>query len=343
MPSSSEPRARVLAAWIDGWRRALAAPAITLGVLVATFVTALPLALIVGERIEADLGSSAEATSVAEAWNAGWAAEFGGRAQGVARTFTHEIIGFGATLAIASRFADAESLDPSIALAVAGYLLLWMFLWGGILDRFARQRPIRGPAFFAACGTFFGRFLRLAVVIAPLYWAIFRWVHPLLFGTLYDRWTRDLTVEREAVLLRAGLYAAFFGLLGLVGLVADFARVRAVVEDRHSMVGAFLASVRFVRRRLVRLFGLYLLQILALALIAVVWYASAPGATTSPAAGLLAAQVYLLLRVWARLALAGAQVAFFQSDLAHASYAARPQPMWPDSPTVEGLRNLRQP
>ncbi len=344
MPSSSDPRpAGVLASWIDGWRRVLRAPAITLGVLVATLLTALPLALIVGDRIESDLGPSREAASVADGWNAGWAAEFGARAQGVARTFTHEIVGFGATVATASRFADAESIEPAIASAVAVYLALWMFLWGGILDRFARQRPIRAPAFFAACGVFFWRFLRLALLVGPVYWVVLSVVHPLLFGTLYDWWTRDLTVERDAVMFRAGLYGIFFGILALVGLVADLARVRAVVEDRHSMIGAALAALRFVRRRLVRLSGLYLLHVLALALVLLAWLAAAPGATVSPAVAFLLTQMYLLLRIWTRLALAAAEVSFFQGELAHASYAAAPLPMWPDSPTVEGLRNLRQP
>jgi len=330
----------VVGSWIDGWRRALGAPALTLGVLVVTALTALPLALIVGDRIESDLGRSGEARSVAEGWNAGWAAEFGARTEGVARTFTHEILGFGATMAIASRFADAESLEPAIAAAVTIYIAVWLFLWGGILDRFARQRPIRGPAFFAACGVFFGRFLRLALIVGPIYWAMFAWLHPLLFGTVYDWWTRNLTVEREAVLLRAALYAVFLGILALVGLVADFAKVRAVVEDRHSMIGAFLASARFVRRRLVRLAGLYALTVAALGVIAVAWSAVAPGAATAPAVSFLAAQVYLLLRLWTRLALAAAEVAFFQGELAHDAYAAAPLRVWPDSPTVEGLRNL---
>ena len=78
MPSSSDappPRARALASWIDGWRRALGAPAITLGVLLTTLAAAVPLAMAMGDRIEADLGASAEATRAAEGWNAEWAAE----------------------------------------------------------------------------------------------------------------------------------------------------------------------------------------------------------------------------------------------------------------------------
>ena len=183
MPSSSDrgPRAGVVASWMEGWKRTLGAPAITIGVMLATLVAAVPLAVIVGSRIEADLGSSAEADAAADGWHAGWAAEFAGRSEGVARTFTHEIIGFGGTLSTLSRFVDAGELDLAIATAVAGYLLLWLFLWGGILDRYARQRPIRAAAFFAACGVHFLRFLRLAALVAPLYWALFALLHPLLF------------------------------------------------------------------------------------------------------------------------------------------------------------------
>ena len=344
MPSSSDrpvrPRARVLASWLDGWRRALGAPAITAGVLVATLLAALPLAIAIGDRVETDLDASAEAVRAAEGWNAEWAAEFGARAQGVARTFTHEIIGFGGTLATASRFVDAETLDPAIGTAVAGYIAVWLFLWGGILDRFARQRPIRGAAFFAACGVFFGRFLRLALLVGPINWALFLWVHPLLFDDAYDWWTRDLTSEREAAIVRGVLYLVFLALLALVGLVTDFAKIRAVVEDRHSMVGAALASLRFVRGRLGRLSGLYLLNVVALTLVVAVWSMVAPAATAPPAMSFLLAQIYLLLRIWTRLALAAAEVSFFQAELAHATYSAAPLPNWPDSPTVEGLRNL---
>ena len=204
MPSSSDrgPRAGVVASWMEGWKRTLGAPAITIGVMLATLVAAVPLAVIVGSRIEADLGSSAEADAAADGWHAGWAAEFAGRSEGVARTFTHEIIGFGGTLATTSAWLDAGALDPAIAAAVGMYLALWMFLWGGILDRFARQRPIRGAAFFAACGVFFWRFLRLALLVGPIYWALFVWLHPLLFVDAYDWLTRDLTSERQAAAMR---------------------------------------------------------------------------------------------------------------------------------------------
>ena len=51
-----------------------------------------------------------------------------------------------------------------LAAAVATYLLVWIFLSGGVLDRYARQRPTRAHGFFAAAGVFFWRFLRLGLV-----------------------------------------------------------------------------------------------------------------------------------------------------------------------------------
>jgi hypothetical protein len=51
----------------------------------------------------------------------------------------------------------------------------------------SRARPVRTAAFFAACGVFFWRFLRLAVIVGAAYWAVFARLHPYLFGTLWNQ------------------------------------------------------------------------------------------------------------------------------------------------------------
>ena len=119
------------------------------------------------------------------------------QAQGLGRTFTHEILGFGGTLANVSGLLDRRELNPTVAGAIVAYVAAWIFLSGGLLDRLARGRPIRTAAFFSACGVYFVRFLRLAVVIGAVYRALFRWLQPWLFTTVYDRLTRDLTEERK--------------------------------------------------------------------------------------------------------------------------------------------------
>jgi hypothetical protein len=67
---------------------------------------------------------------------------------------------------------------------------------------------------------------------------------------------------------------------------------------------------------------------------------SARVATSGLAAVLALAlgQVYIVLRVIARLTFAASQIALFQSRLAHAGYTARPLPVWPDSAAAEAVR-----
>ena len=85
----------VLGAWPEGWRRVLKAPALSASLLVLTLAMAVPLGAALGGMIESHLGASTAAEGPAWNWDAGWAAEFAAQAQGLGRTFTHEIIGFG--------------------------------------------------------------------------------------------------------------------------------------------------------------------------------------------------------------------------------------------------------
>src|SRR5688572_20799371 len=114
-PDTATPRATALGAFLEGWRRVLGAPAITLGVLAVLFLLALPLTLALRGMLTEHLGSSVVSERVAWNWDAGWAAEFGTQAQGIGRTFTHEILGFGGTLSVISGFFDGRPLPPAIA------------------------------------------------------------------------------------------------------------------------------------------------------------------------------------------------------------------------------------
>src|SRR5690349_805935 len=127
MPSSPDRaapdrgRAPVPGAFLEGWRRTLHAPALTLGILLLTLAVAAPLAAIVGRLIEHELGASAMAESLQWNWDEGWANAFRARQNGVGATFTHEMLGFGGTMASASRLVDGVPLDASLAGAVVAY------------------------------------------------------------------------------------------------------------------------------------------------------------------------------------------------------------------------------
>jgi hypothetical protein len=200
--------------------------------------------------------------------------------------------------------------DRSIGVrATLASLVIWSFAWGGILDRYARNRPTRGRGFFAAAGAHFPALLRLGVMFLLL----------------------------DAAIALATGQTAHAVLASIAYMVATFARIRIVVEDRRSALGATLGALRFLRRNpagigLVVVFAI--LQTLALVAVA---FATDPDATggwrRAVAQGSIAVPMILILIEHA------AGTSLFQARLAHASYTAAPPVVWPDSPAAEAITN----
>lgn len=339
MASSSD--ARAWRAFREGLRRVNGAPAVLAGMCAFTLVLALPLSLALRGMLADHLGASLAADAAASGTNYDWWQEFEEGAAGLGATFVPSIIGFGAVLDNLSAMADNLPMATTVAAAVAAWMVLWSFLSGGVLDRFARNRPTRAHGFFAAAGVHFWRFLRLGVLALAAYAVLFGPVHEALLDDAYAAFTRDLTVERTAFAIRVVLYLVFAALLTAVNIVFDFARVRIVVEDRRSAVGALLASARFVGRHR-RAAYLYLLNAAAFVLLVLLYALAAPGA---PGEGLHAVlvlglgQLFIVGRHYLKLVFYASEVAFFQSALAHAAFTAAPPLVWPESPAAEAIVN----
>ena len=336
---------RILHAFVDGMRRVSAAPAVLFGVALVTLLAAVPPGLALGGMIAESLGDSQAAVTAADGVNGEWWREFSAGASGVGASFSPRILGFGGVLDNLSGMLDNTPRPRVLAGIGAAYLLVWIFLAGGIIDRYARNRPLRAAAFFSACGVYFLRFLRLAVAALVAYLLLYGVVHALLFDGLYARATRDMTSERGAFALRVALYLLFGGMFAACSLLFDYAKVRAVVEDRRSMIGALLAAARFIRRRPAATAGLYALNGALFVALLAVWRMVAPGAGTSgwPLwAGLALTQAYLLARLAVKLLFYASETSLFQASLAHAGYVAAPAPAWPESPAAEAIGPARR-
>ena len=331
----------VVGSWFDGFRRVFAAPAVVAAVFLVTLLAALPLAITMRGMIETHLGRSLRSDAVADSVDTDWWQEFTFQTSGLGTTFTPSVIGFAATLDSVSSVLDARPQQVQVKGALAVYLVVWVFLSGGVIDRFARQRRTRAHGFFAAAGVFFWRFLRLAVIAAIVYWFLFAYVHQWLFDDLYTRLTRDLATERAAFLWRVALYLLFGATLIASNVVFDYARIRMVVEDRRSAIGSLSAALGFIVRRRGRVFGLYAVNALVFVVLIGVWALIAPGAGgagVSMWVGFALSQAYVLARLLLKLQFLASQTALFQGSLAHAAYTAAPEPIWPESPAAETIR-----
>ena len=237
-----------------------------MAVWAVTALVALRPAADLHRTIAADLGSSMAASSAANGVNWTWWQEFTARQPAFAQTFQPHIIGFASVLDQRERVRVRRALPgPLIASTGAAYVLIWMFLLGGILDRYARGRRLGAHGFFAASGVFLFRFLRLAVIAGIVWVFVFGVLHDWLFEHFYRWATREVTVERTAFALYAALTVFFVLVVGAVMMVFDYAKVRAVVEDRRSMIGALLAGARFVRRHPAAAASVFLLNVLLFA------------------------------------------------------------------------------
>jgi len=286
------------------------------------------------------LGSSLAADSAASGVNYDWWQEFTAQATSLGTTFTPSVIGFATVLDNISGVLDGRARVAPIAAALVLYLVVWAFVSGGILDRYARQRPIRAHGFFAASGVYGLRFVRLALVAGLVYWWLFAFVHPWLFTTQFDNLTRGMSTERTAFLVRAIFYVLFGIILLAINLVVDYTKVRIVVEDRRSALGSIAAAIRFIRNHPRQVLALYGLNSLTFLGVIAVWALLAPGAGgagVSMWASFVLAQLFIAARLLMKLQFIASQVSLFQANLAHATYVSAPMPVWPESPAAEAI------
>lgn len=331
---------RILGAWVDGWARVGRAPAVLAGVVALTLVGAIPFALTLRATLATHLGASQVAQQVADGVSYDWWQEFQSQASGMSATFSPRTVGFAATLDSLSAVADTRRETTALLGLLAAYIVVWTGLIGGIVDRYARQRPTHVHGFAAASGTFFVRFLRLGVASGLVYGWLFGYLHPWLFDERITSLTRGLDSERAAFAWRAAGYAVFGALVGAANVVFDYAKIRMVVEDRRSALGGLAAGGRFVWRHPSAVAGLYAANLLTFLGLVVVWALLAP---QIPAAGpgmwaaFLLSQCMIVARLAAKLHFLASQTALFQACLAHAGYVAAPTPVWPESPAVEAV------
>jgi len=296
---------------------ALTSPAILLGLWLVNVAVALPAAVALRAELEDAVGASLFHRSLEEGFDTDWYAEYHAGATGLAKTFTPSVIG------AAAIFDNLENwwkgglfgLWPGLVALGVAYALVWAFLLGGVLEKLHQpERLFATEAFLSACGRHFASFLGLVAMAALPYYLVYRfarWLFPAIEGAM-----ADVTSERTILWAVLAGAAVIVLLLSLVRLVFDYAKVAVILEKRGA-ISALGRGVVFVLGHPIKTFGVYAgmgtIWLGVIALYAVL----APGTGQSTLFAVILAfafsQLYLIARLYVRLALLGAEMTLLES------------------------------
>lgn len=222
-------------------------PLVLLGNLAFALVVAVPLSL----QLEGDLAHRGASSAMMYGFDYDWWARWSERQEGPPSALSPEILGTGFA------FPNRGSRDPTILGLGALYLLLQVFLTGGLLGVFRAPTggwTVRG--LLHGSGFYFGRLVRVSLIALAAAGVVFALYAP--FARWVDGLARETVSERTAIALTLGRHAALLLALVAVHMVSSHAKVLVVREERLSSVLAFLSSLGFCARNAFAAFGQYL-------------------------------------------------------------------------------------
>ncbi len=305
---------------------------LVLGVnLALALVLAVPLAV----QLEDDLVHTGASSSMMYGFDYEWWSAWSADQRGLPRSFAPDVFGVGFAArnldlltrgfvpaglfpdgGAEQREADGErragaGIDPLILGFGLLYLLVQTFLTGGLLGVF--RAPQGGWTFRGlvhGSGFYFGRLVRVSLLALGLAAVVFALNVP--FARWVDGIGREAVSERTALALGLGRHALLLLALLLVHMVASFARVIVVLQERRSAALALLSSAGFCARNLLGTLGQYAVVLVAAALLLASWAAFdvrfAVTGWKSQLVVLAVFQAFLFARIALRLGLLASQL-----------------------------------
>jgi hypothetical protein len=184
------------------------------------------------------------------------------------------------------------------------FFVFFLFATGGVLEVYRRDQSLGAAEFFAACGGFFWRFVRLLLflVVALVPAGILAGLVTRVSGRLAS----DAPREMLGFGVEMGGFLLLWVLLVAIRLWFDMAQVRAVAEGERAMRRTLWRALKLTGRNFGSLFWLYLrISLVAwagLALAAWVWVKFVPAGSVGLTflLGQAVVLLWLATRLWQR-------------------------------------------
>ena len=279
---------------------------------VAMLAASIPFGLILGSQLQAELAVQQPVSQGMNEIDPEWWLEFREHAEGLAATFTPTILGFAAPLDNLSSLLDGTRRPVILLVPFAVSMLTWAFLWGAALHRFAHGS---GSGMWRSAVRTFVPFTLISAAAAAVVLALYVTVHPVLFGPIAARLQDGASTEQAAFTGRVLLYVIFGGLLIVVSLMVDYARVSMVVAPARSAGNAIALSWRFLTRYPGSVVVLYLAtgSLFVMLMIAYGTLEVVGGSQVGGWRGIVIAQAYIVARLVIRLTFGASEVRLYRA------------------------------
>jgi hypothetical protein len=269
-----------------------------------------PVAVLVGARVQTAMAGDAlrddgEREIDAESW-----VQFLREARGMDATFTPAIAGASGPLLNLSAMLDGQWFNTALLPVIVLYAFVWMFVWGGTIERLSCGRRIGIRRFLISSRRSFAPLVALGAVASVLYVILYRTLHPLLFDLVFPMLRDRLGDERSAFTARIALYLVFGVGIVLINLLVDYTRVLTVVQ-RIGLRSAFLQAWWFVAANWRAVAATYLIvgAIFVMLLVGYVALDSVGGTHVSGWRAIAIGQMFIGARLIVRLSFAASAVA----------------------------------
>lgn len=196
------------------------------------------------------------------------------------------------------------------------FLLLYIFLNGGIIGRICalQEEKINLGNFFADCGKYFLRFLRVFLISILAYIIVFG-IGARVISALFSLWTKGASSEWPLLVSSNLKLLVFILLFSIARMFFDYVKISLVVEKSRKTVKATISTLPFIGRNFFKAWLLYL----GVGLIAVLFGLFFLGiAKLMPRASLilvfiffLIEQLYILSRMWTKILFFSTEYHFF--------------------------------
>ena len=252
---------KLMKALFAGWKLLTHHKKAILFLYLANLIVAALLLIPFMETFERSLGPGLYREQMVSSLDWDWFTLFRDRVTGFASTFAPWVMGAGPFAKNLETMLDGELAEfPWEILSLGGlYLFLQTFLLAAALGSFALDPKGTSTREFLRNGaTFFGRFFRLSLLALLTFWLIDSWIIGPL-GSLAEEMVEGSLTDREAFYWNLSRYLVLLAIFMVANMLFDYAKIKAAVEDRTSMILSLLSGVSFCKKYFLSAFTLYLL------------------------------------------------------------------------------------